>query len=90
MAIIGIPDDYSGEIPRAFVVLNYGTNKGIEVEQELQDFVASRKAKHKRLAGGVEFVSEIPKSASGKILRRVLKNYWKQHQKAQDSRQAKL
>ncbi|KAL6364105.1 hypothetical protein LRP88_03538 [Fusarium phalaenopsidis] len=90
VAIIGIPDDYSGELPRAFVVLRDGINKGFEVEQELQDFVAFRKPKHKRLAGGVEFVSEIPKSASGKILRRVLKNYWVQQQKAQDGRQAKL
>ncbi|KAF4468992.1 phenylacetyl- ligase [Fusarium albosuccineum] len=89
-AIIGIPDDYSVEIPRAFVVLTQGINNGPETERELQDFVSSRKAKHKRLAGGVEFVSEIPKSASGKILRRMLKDYWKQHQKVQESRQAKL
>ncbi|UPL03165.1 hypothetical protein LCI18_014099 [Fusarium solani-melongenae] len=90
VAIIGIPDDYSGEIPRAFIVLRPGINKDSEIERELQDFVTSRKAKHKRLAGGVEFVSEIPKSASGKILRRMLKNYWKQHQTVQDGRHAKL
>ncbi|KAJ4130581.1 hypothetical protein NW754_009633 [Fusarium falciforme] len=90
VAIIGIPDDYSGEIPRAFIVLRPGMDKDSEIERELQDFVTSRKAKHKRLAGGVEFVSEIPKSASGKILRRMLKNYWKQHQTVQDGRHAKL
>ncbi|KAI8649664.1 hypothetical protein NCS55_01467000 [Fusarium keratoplasticum] len=90
VAIIGIPDDYSGEIPRAFIVLRPGINKDSEIERELQDFVTSRKAKHKRLAGGVEFVSEIPKSASGKILRRIIKNYWKQHQTVQGGRHAKL
>ncbi|KAF4439100.1 phenylacetyl- ligase [Fusarium acutatum] len=82
-AIIGIPDDYSGETPRAFVVLASGVNGGPEVVKELQDFVAARKAKHKRLSGGVEFMDQIPKSASGKILRRVLKASWKEKMESQ-------
>ncbi|WKT52319.1 AMP-dependent synthetase/ligase [Fusarium oxysporum f. sp. vasinfectum] len=76
-AIIGIPDDYSGETPRAFVVLAGGVHGRPEVVKELQEFVAARKAKHKRLSGGVEFMDQIPKSPSGKILRRVLKASWK-------------
>ncbi|KAF5694265.1 phenylacetyl ligase [Fusarium globosum] len=63
-AIIGIPDDYSGETPRAFVVLAGGVYGGPEVVKELQDFVAERKAKHKRLSGGIEFMDQIPKSPS--------------------------
>ncbi|EXL51920.1 hypothetical protein FOCG_07735 [Fusarium oxysporum f. sp. radicis-lycopersici 26381] len=82
-AIIGIPDDYSGEIPRAFVVLAGGVHGGPEVVKELQDFVAARKAKHKRLSGGVEFMDQIPKSPSGKILRRVLKASWKEKMESQ-------
>ncbi|EWY82773.1 hypothetical protein FOYG_14866 [Fusarium oxysporum NRRL 32931] len=82
-AIIGIPDDYSGETPRAFVVLAGGVHGGPEVVKELQEFVAARKAKHKRLSGGVEFMDQIPKSPSGKILRRVLKVSWKENMESQ-------
>ncbi|KAF5684532.1 phenylacetyl ligase [Fusarium circinatum] len=82
-AIIGIPDDYSGEMPRAFVVLASGVQGGPEVVRELQEFSAARKAKHKRLSGGVEFVDQIPKSPSGKILRRVLKASWKEKMESQ-------
>ncbi|KAF5243417.1 hypothetical protein FANTH_8239 [Fusarium anthophilum] len=82
-AIIGIPDDYSGEMPRAFVVLASGVQGGPEVVRELQEFVAVRKAKHKRLSGGVEFVDQIPKSPSGKILRRMLKASWKEKMESQ-------
>ncbi|CVL06724.1 related to phenylacetyl-CoA ligase [Fusarium mangiferae] len=82
-AIIGIPDDYSGETPRAFVVLAGGVQGGPEVVKELQDFVAERKAKHKRLSGGIEFMDQIPKSPSGKILRRVLKASWKEKMESQ-------
>ena len=42
-------------------------------EKEIQDWLAQKVASHKKLRGGVKFVDEIPKSASGKILRRVLK-----------------
>ncbi|KAF4341632.1 phenylacetyl ligase [Fusarium beomiforme] len=86
VAMIGIPDDYSGEVPRAFVVLAAGIEGGPEVVRELQDFVAARKAKHKHLRGGVEFVGEIPKSASGKILRRALKTSWKEKMEIQKSK----
>ncbi|KAL7758987.1 hypothetical protein ACKLNR_011414 [Fusarium oxysporum f. sp. zingiberi] len=82
-AIIGIPDDYSGETPRAFVVLAGGVHGGPAVVKELQEFVAARKAKHKRLSGGVEFMDQIPKSPSGKILRRVLKASWKEKMESQ-------
>ncbi|KAG7410007.1 hypothetical protein DER46DRAFT_689728 [Fusarium sp. MPI-SDFR-AT-0072] len=82
-AIIGIPDDYSGETPRAFVVLAGGVHGGPEIVKELQEFVAARKAKHKRLSGGVEFMDQIPKSPSGKILRRVLKASWKEKMESQ-------
>ncbi|CVL03459.1 hypothetical protein FPRO04_09749 [Fusarium proliferatum] len=85
-AIIGIPDDYSGETPRAFVVLAGGVHGGPEVVKELQDFVAERKAKHKRLSGGIEFMDQIPKSPSGKILRRVLKASWKEKMESQKAK----
>jgi acyl-coenzyme A synthetase/AMP-(fatty) acid ligase len=57
----------AGEIPRAYVV------KGDEslTEEQVFDFVAKKVAPHKKLRGGVRFAEEIPKSASGKILRRI-------------------
>jgi len=67
-AVIGIPDQAAGELPKAFVV-----TKAKLTQKEVADFVASKVAPHKKLRGGVEFVDSIPKSPSGKILRRQLR-----------------
>lgn len=45
--------------------------------EELQEFVANKVAKYKRLMGGVQILDAIPKSAAGKILRRELKDNFK-------------
>ena len=79
-AVVGIPDEYSGEVPRAIVVLTSSVKQDKDCIIKLQDYVKSRKARHKWLTGGVEFVDEIPKSASGKILRRVVKQNWRENQ----------
>ena len=42
-------------------------------ERQVEDYVKGRVAEYKQLAGGVKFIKEIPKSPSGKILRRLLK-----------------
>jgi acyl-CoA synthetase (AMP-forming)/AMP-acid ligase II len=68
-AVIGAPDAIAGEIPMAFIVRREGAS--LEAA-ELMIFVAERVAPHKKIRA-VEFVDEIPKSATGKILRRVLK-----------------
>ena len=65
-AVIPSPDLEAGEVPKAFVL-----RKGELGEQELMDWVAERVAPHKKIRR-LEFVDEIPKSASGKILRRLL------------------
>jgi acyl-CoA synthetase (AMP-forming)/AMP-acid ligase II len=65
-AVIPCPDDEAGEVPKAFVVL-----RGAATAEELMHFVEQRVAPHKRLKF-VEFTDKIPKSASGKILRRML------------------
>ncbi|KAJ2994242.1 hypothetical protein HDV02_001744 [Globomyces sp. JEL0801] len=69
--VIGIPDPSAGELPKAFVVLNPGS---ILTESEVFDFVASKVSPHKKLRGGVQFIDVIPKSAAGKILRRLLRD----------------
>jgi len=65
-AVIPCPDDEAGEIPKAFVVL-----KREITAAELMDFVEQRVAPYKKIRL-LEFIDKIPKSASGKILRRVL------------------
>ena len=65
-AVIPCADEEAGEVPKAFVVL-----KGEASAEEIMDFVAERLAPHKKIRF-VEFIAQIPKSASGKILRRVL------------------
>lgn len=65
-AVIPVPDDEAGEVPKAFVVL-----KGTATADEIMKFVAERVAPYKKIRS-VEFIDKIPKSASGKILRRVL------------------
>jgi acyl-CoA synthetase (AMP-forming)/AMP-acid ligase II len=68
-AVIGIADEACGEIPKAFVVLR----PGMQVDAvTLQDHVAAQVASYERIRL-LEFVDAIPKSPSGKILRRLLR-----------------
>jgi len=67
-AVIPSPDEEAGEVPKAFVVLK--AQETIEVEA-LINFVSERVAPHKKIRE-IEITDQIPKSASGKILRRVL------------------
>ena len=66
-AVIGIPDDEAGERPKAFVV-----RRGEVSAQLLIDHVAAQVAPYERLRS-IEFIEAIPKSPSGKILRRLLR-----------------
>jgi 4-coumarate--CoA ligase len=70
VAVIGIPDVEAGELPKAFVVAAPGVELNAE---ELQEYVAEHVSSYKRIRL-VEFVDEIPKSPSGKILRRLLRD----------------
>jgi acyl-CoA synthetase (AMP-forming)/AMP-acid ligase II len=67
-AVVPAPDEGAGEVPKAFVVLK---TDGAATADELIAFVAARVSPHKKVRR-VEFVEQIPKSPSGKILRRVL------------------
>lgn len=69
-AVIPGQDPEAGEIPKAFVVLKE-QEKGKVTAEDILQFVAERVAPHKKIRK-LEFIQEIPKSASGKILRRVL------------------
>ena len=67
-AVIGKPDEESGEVPKAFVVPVNGT---YPEAAELIAFVSSHVASFKQIRE-IEFVDAIPKNPSGKILRRIL------------------
>jgi acyl-CoA synthetase (AMP-forming)/AMP-acid ligase II len=69
-AVIGLPDEEAGEIPVGYVVLKPGAQASAE---DIQAYVAEQVATYKQLRR-VELTDAIPKSASGKILRRVLKD----------------
>ena len=71
-AVVSIPDEQSGELPRAYIVLK--PNAPEVSEDALKEWVKERVSPHKRIHGGVKFVPQIPKSASGKILRRILRD----------------
>ncbi len=72
-SVIGIPHEKWGETPLAIVILKPG---GTRAEREITEWVNERVAKYQRLAG-VEFRSELPRNALGKVLKKELRApYW--------------
>ena len=69
-AVIGIPDEESGEVPRAFIVVK--PQQSLTAD-EVTDFTRQHVATYK-VVHDVVFTEAIPKSASGKILRRMLRD----------------
>lgn len=82
-AVIGVPavSAVDGESPRAYVVVGQKDSSSSSLspsvtEAELREYVASRVAKYKALNGGIAFVDELPKTASGKYLKRYLREQY--------------
>ena len=69
VAVVGVPDDRAGELPRAYVVRK---NRSV-LEDSIVEWVKERAAPHKHLTAGCMFVETLPKNQTGKILRRELK-----------------
>lgn len=74
--MIPVPDEDAGEVPKAYVVKSaaYASKPDEETIREICKHVEDHKARYKWLKGGVAFVDVIPKSPSGKILRRLLRD----------------
>ena len=70
--VVAKPDVAAGEIPCAFVVLREGFMPSDALDKELRDFVADRLAHHKQ-PREIHFVEVVPRTPSGKILRRELR-----------------
>jgi len=74
LVIVGIPDELKGEAPKAFIVLKEGETTDLE---EIREYCKPRMAPYK-VPVAVEFLDEIPRLASGKALRRQLRDReWK-------------
>jgi 4-coumarate--CoA ligase len=76
VAVIGVQDEQQHtEVPRAYIVAaqDKRPSAGEDEARAIVEWTSKKVASHKRLRGGVVFIDEIPKSASGKILRRLLK-----------------
>ncbi|CAI9629671.1 acetyl-synthetase-like protein [Alternaria burnsii] len=88
-AVIQIPNEKTGEVPKAFVVKS--PSVGLEendriLAREIQKHVEEHKARYKWISGGIEFIDEIPKSPSGKILRRLLRDKEKEKRRQAGSK----
>lgn len=78
-AVVGIPDERSGELPRAYVVLRKGASLS---KEDILKFMKEQLAGYKALGGGIVFIDEIPKLPSGKILKRVIREWVSKEKKA--------
>ncbi|KAK5626800.1 hypothetical protein RRF57_002515 [Xylaria bambusicola] len=87
-AVIPVPDERAGEVPKAFVVKSAAAagRSDEEVTREICKHVEDHKARYKWLQGGVEFIDVIPKSPSGKILRRIFKDKEKEVRRAKGAK----
>ncbi len=72
-AVVPLADEEAGEIPKGFVVMKPGTDTTSVTPESLMDFVAGQVASYKQIRR-LEIIDAIPKSPSGKILRRLLRD----------------
>lgn len=72
--VIGVPDEIRGEIIKAFIALNKGFEPTEELELDIKSFVKNGLAAH-AAPRKIEFKDKLPKTRSGKIMRRVLKSW---------------
>ena len=84
-AVIPLPDEDAGELPRAYIVLkptatatattsDGGTPDHSRIRADMKEHADKKFSSYKRLAGGVEIVDSLPKTGSGKVQRNVLRD----------------
>lgn len=83
-AVIQTPNDKAGEVPKAYIVKSdaCGGQPDEALARAICKHVEDHKQRYKWLGGGVEFIETIPKSPSGKILRRLLRDKEKEARKS--------
>jgi len=98
VCVVPIPDDFSGELPLAYIVLHppaavraaSSTAEAEAIKADLSKYVSDVKVQYKWLKGGVEFIDAIPKNPSGKLLRRILREKAKVDRAAAEKAKATL
>ncbi|KAI8886389.1 acetyl-CoA synthetase-like protein [Backusella circina FSU 941] len=79
--VVGVYDSAQAtELPRAYVVLQEGVHKNSATIKEIDEFVNSNVVQYKKLRGGIRLIDQVPKSPSGKILRREVREWVKKEQ----------
>ena len=78
IGVAGVGRDEGNEVPRAYVV----ADKSKISEEVIKEFVKKNASSHKQLRGGVIYLQAIPKTASGKILRKELRELAKKELRA--------
>jgi len=76
VGVIGVKSEREGELPRAYIV-----REETLTEEMVHDYMKAQVSSHKQLAGGIEWIEAIPKSAAGKILRKELKELYNKESK---------
>ena len=91
VAVVGVESAELGtEVPRAYIVRQGGLNAVQQGDdQTIIQWLNAKVANHKKLRGGVKFVDAVPKSVSGKILRRILKEQAKKEYKELEDKKLK-
>lgn len=72
VAVVGVPDERRGQVPKAFVVLRSGFEPSSQLASELQTHVRERLAPHE-VPRQVEFIDDLPRTTTGKVMRRALR-----------------
>lgn len=91
VVVVGVVSEQLGtEIPRAYIVRRGGLKAVKEGDaQKIIDWMNAKVANHKKLRGGIKFVEAVPKSASGKLLRRLLKDQARKEYAEEEKRKLK-
>jgi acyl-coenzyme A synthetase/AMP-(fatty) acid ligase len=85
--VVGVYDgSQASEFPRAYIVLQPSFPNDLATVNTISKFVADNVVSYKRLSGGVRVIQHVPKSASGKILRRIVKEWVKTEQQETPSK----
>lgn len=74
VAVCGIwSDEAASDVVRAYVKVKAGTERSADTASSIAKFLADRVSGYKQLRGGVIFLDELPRSSTGKVLKRLLK-----------------
>jgi acyl-coenzyme A synthetase/AMP-(fatty) acid ligase len=85
-AVTSVVDNKTGEVPKAYIVKSRNALLSSKSDEALRDdifdHIRKEKARYKWITGGIEFLDVIPKSPSGKILRRLLRDKGQERRRA--------